>query len=1048
MNIQEYIKAIDEQFQTGIAREHSYRPALQQLLADMLPNYVVTNEPAHFECGAPDYIISQKNGAKQPVFFVEAKDLFDNDLDGVRQHKEQFNRYKSSLDYIIFTDYLDFHVYEHGEWVKNIRIGEQQGKHIGLVKDAEEEFVALVKHLADSKPTPITSASKLAEQMASKARLLADVIKNAFKNSENTNTEYYHENAQLDAQLQAFRNILIHDLTPEGFADLYAQTIAYGMFAARLHDDTPEDFSRTEAATLIPKTNPFLRQIFQQIAGYDLDERIAWIVDDLAQTFLVTDVEKVMKTYGENVLHNDPMIHFYEDFLAAYDSKLRKARGVWYTPQPVVNFIIRSIDDILKQDFNLPMGLADYSKIKHEVKNDQWNSKSKSAKTYLQETHRVQILDPATGTGTFLAEIVRQIYGKFQGMQGMWQSYVEEHLLPRLYGFEILMASYAVAHLKLDLQLRNLGYDSEKAKNQRFRVYLTNSLEESHPDTGTLWSQWLSTEANEANRVKRDCPVMVMVGNPPYSGISQNNGEWIVNLVGDYKYEPNTNLPLKERKTWINDDYVKFIRLCEYYIDRNGSGIFGFINNNGFLDNPTFRGMRWHLLNSFDKIYVLNLHGNSSKKETCPNGDKDENVFDITVGTSINIFVKNGKSYGQGLAKVFYKDVYGLRNDKYDYLIKNSLDNIAFEEIKLSEPYYFFRPSEEKWKSEYEQGIRIDELMPVNVMGITTARDAFVVDKSASDLLKRITQFADLNISDEQTRQTFFGHKKAGKYLPGDSRGWNMIEARRKIQNRDHLNMIKPISYRIFDTQYIYYSPDVVDWGREQVMTNLLSPNLGLCCVRINSREEHTYYITNNIVDKTILSSKDNANVFPLYIYTDGVLEEKRIPNLNSTEWKKFDNAIGRHTEPEEIMSYIYGVLYSKRFREKYKQYLKVDFPRIPLPKDEEEFKLYTSAGKELSDLHLMNNYSSWRITSNYNETGNNKVEDISFKDGCVWINNQQFFGNISETAWNSHIGGYQPAQKWLKDRKGCTLSFDDIQHYMRIIYVLDETDRIMKEIG
>ncbi|MBQ0024308.1 MAG: DNA methyltransferase, partial [Bacteroidales bacterium] len=436
MNIQEYIKAIDEQWQTGNATEHSYRPALQQLLSEMLPQHTVTNEPSRRDCGAPDYIISQKKGAKQPVFFVEAKDLFDGDLDGMRQHKEQFNRYKSSLDYIVFTDYLDFHVYEHGEWVKNIRIGEQQGNHIRMIKGVEDDFTVLIAHLADSKPTPITSPSRLAKQMAAKARLLANVVSQAFENAQDASTDYYHENTQLEGQLEAFRSILIHELEPTDFADIYAQTVAYGMFAARLHDETPEDFSRQEAAELIPKTNPFLRQIFQQIAGYDLDDRIAWIVDDLAQTFLVTDVEKVMKTYSGNSLHSDPMIHFYEDFLSEYNPKLRKSKGVWYTPLPVVQFIVRAVDEILQRDFHLPMGLADYSKVEHEVVNDQWNGKKQADKTIKRMDHRVQILDPATGTGTFLAEVVSQIYAKFQGMQGMWQGYVEEHLLPRLHGFE------------------------------------------------------------------------------------------------------------------------------------------------------------------------------------------------------------------------------------------------------------------------------------------------------------------------------------------------------------------------------------------------------------------------------------------------------------------------------------------------------------------------------------------------------------------------------------------------------------------------------------
>ena len=320
--------------------------------------------------------------------------------------------------------------------------------------------------------------------------------------------------------------------------------------------------------------------------------------------------------------------------MSAYDPKLRKARGVWYTPAPVVTFIVRAVDAILKTEFDLPQGLADNSKIKIKV-----NLQGKQTE---QEVHRVQILDPATGTGTFLAEVIKYIHKKFEGQQGIWSSYVDTHLLPRLNGFELLMASYAMAHLQLDLLLTQTGY--KPTTNQRFRVYLTNSLEESHPDTGTLFANWLSAEANEANYIKRDTPVMCIIGNPPYSGESSNNGEWIMKLMEDYKKEPGGKEKLKERNPkWINDDYVKFIRFSSHLIEKNGEGILAFINPHGYLDNPTFRGMRWHLLKTFDKIYTIDLHGNAKKKETAPDGSADQNVFDIMQGVSINIFVKKKK---------------------------------------------------------------------------------------------------------------------------------------------------------------------------------------------------------------------------------------------------------------------------------------------------------------------------------------------------------------------------------------------------------------------
>lgn len=633
MNLKEYIDIVNQKYRAGNATEHSYRGALEQLLQTLLPKLRIVNEPKRVKCGAPDYIASRKDG--MPVFYIEAKDIGDSDLDGRNPHghKEQFTRYKQALDYIIFTDYLDFHLYEHGEFIDSVRIAEVKGDKIVAINENADKFFNLVEHVGNNAIQSITSASRLAKLMAGKARLLENIIEQAM----NDETESY-ANENLHGQYQAFKDVLIQELKPADFADIYAQTIAYGMFAARLHDDTPENFSREEAARLIPKTNPFLRQIFNNLAGNDLDERIAWVVDDLVTVFQATNIEKIMKTYGQGKLHNDPMIHFYEDFLAEYNPKLRKSKGVWYTPQPVVSFIVRAVDEILQKEFGLSEGLADYSMIEREVAVEQSCDKrtTDGMKHEKRKFHRVQILDPATGTGTFLAEVVNQIYDRYRDQQGIWQQYVEQHLLPRLNGFEILMASYAVAHLKLDMLLGETGYQHQTDK--RLHIYLTNSLEESNNEPRTLFAQWLSREATEANVIKRDCPVMVMIGNPPYSVSSQNKGEWINRLLDDYKAD------LNERNIQpLSDDYIKFIRLGQHYIEKNGEGVLAFICNNSFLDGVIHRQMRKSLTQTFDKIYVLDLHGNSRKKETTPDGGKDENVFDIMQGVSINIFIKKRK---------------------------------------------------------------------------------------------------------------------------------------------------------------------------------------------------------------------------------------------------------------------------------------------------------------------------------------------------------------------------------------------------------------------
>ena len=999
MDITTYIKSINEQFRTGIAREHSYRPMLQQLLNEMLDGLVVTNEPARIDCGAPDFIISSKK-TNTPVFYIEAKDIDDRDLDGRRENKEQFNRYKKSLDHIIFTDYIDFHLYENGEWVRNVRLAEVHGDKIDLCKDNVEDFKELINHIATTQPTPITTAKRLAEQMAAKARILASTINNAFRIAESEGEEE-DANRQLQGQLKAFRSVLINDLTTEGFADIYAQTVAYGMFAARLHDNTPNDFSRQEAANLIPKTNPFLRNIFQQIAGYDLDERIAWVVDDLVNIFLATDVQKVMKNYKKKGQHHDPMIHFYEDFLSAYNPLLRKAKGVWYTPLSVVQFIVRAVDEILKRDFNLAEGLADHSKFTHEVVNEQYKKgeriNGKLAKpTIRKETHRVQILDPATGTGTFLAEVVNQIYDKFHDMQGMWQGYVNDHLLPRLHGFELLMASYAVAHLKLDMLLEQTGFNHAENK-KRLKIYLTNSLEECHPDTGSLWAQWLSDEASAANRIKRDCPVMVMIGNPPYSGESQNKGEWIMHLMEDYKKEPGGETHLKERNPkWINDDYVKFIRLAQYYIERNKYGVIGFINPHGFLDNPTFRGMRWNLLKTFDKIYTINLHGNYKKKEVGPDGSPDENVFDIQQGVSINMFIKTGEKKAKELGKVYYYDLYGKREEKYNFLTNTPFSEVKYKELNPIAPMYFFVPKDFELMEEYEKGVKVNDLFSLGSMGITTGHDKEMVSiqpfKSADNL---------------------------------------------------------PYCYRPFDTQWIDYDVERIARARENVMSHLKKANIALCLIKVNSSSDGLFkvLVSSGMTDKTILSSKDNANVFPLYLYTNEFGKETKVANLNDEEWQKFNNSIGRITPPEELLAYIYAVLHSPSYRERYKEFLKVDFPRIPLPTSESEFVRLAQIGQQLIDLHMMRNTQSWKCDTTFPEPGSQQIDMLKWKDKQVWINKQQYFGNVPEEVWNFYIGGYQPAQKWLKDRKGRTLVFDDIKHYLYIIHALAETIKLMQKI-
>ncbi|SHG81810.1 N-6 DNA Methylase [Fibrobacter sp. UWCM] len=1057
--VAQYIDEVSKQFSTGKATEHSYRPALAKLLGDLLPKFTITNEPSRIQCGAPDYIIAKGKGATSiPVAFVEAKDIGDSDLDGNRQHKEQFNRYKNSLDHILFTDYLDFHSYESGLPTQNIRIAEIKGNKIALIDDNVPMFLEMVAHIAESTPQKITSSTKLAQMMAAKARLLAEVIEKTLE----TDSE---KTSELAGQWKSFQKVLIHDLTERQFADIYAQTICYGMFAARLHDDTPDTFSREEAATLIPKTNPFLRKVFQNVAAFDVDTSIAWIVDDLAETFRVTDMPKVMKNFGKATGQADPMIHFYEDFLRYYDPKQKKACGVYYTPEPVVHFIVNAVDEILKSRFNLSDGLADTSKVTiRQTSNLYTDNRTKDHKRYeTREYHKVQILDPATGTGTFLAEVVRKIYSGMENQKGAWQNYVEEHLLPRLNGFEFMMAPYAVAHLKLDMVLAQTGYKAKQDK--RLRIFLTNSLEECDHDTGTLFAQWLAQEANEANLVKRDTPVMVMIGNPPYSVSSSNKSAWIQELSETYK----KNLNEKNIQP-LSDDYIKFIRLGHYYVEKNGEGILAYISNNSFIDGIIHRQMRKALLETFDEIYILDLHGDTRKKETAFDGDKDENVFDIMQGVSINIFIKKKQSVilsearkGEvegSLARVYHYELFGKRFEKYAFLAKTSFSDVPWKELCPQRPQFFFVPKDFSIQEEYEKGFKIDELMKMNTSGVQSGRDLLFIDENHYDLEARI----------EKLLQKKYDSNFSKCYNVEDSSGYPLLK--RIAESQFNPSKIQKYLYRPFDPKIIYYDEKLIKRAFFKVHNNLIEKKENFALIASRQCIDNWKYVfcTNNVCDMNLIASAGKlggGNVFPLYLYpTEGEekLGETRKPNLDEKIWHKIDacldsstpfpsassgnyaqNDNSHITTPEQIFDYIYGVLHTPSYREKYKEFLKIDFPRIPYPENKEEFGRIVSIGNKLRKLHLMEEIPP-QATS-FDIEGDNAVSEIRFEKEKVYINKTQYFANVPELAWNFYIGGYQPAQKWLKDRKNRTLTYDDISHYRKIIAILIETHKLMQTL-
>lgn len=1033
MNFSEYVQDVSKRFATGNAREHAYRPSLQNLLEATIPDILATNDPARIKCGAPDFILTRR---KIDVGYIEAKDI------GVDLNKtekdEQLKRYLDSLDNLILTDYLEFRFFLHGQKVETIRIGEVNGNAIRPLPENFDRLKTLLIDFAAFQGQTIKSAKKLAAMMAHKARLMRDVFRATLE---------AEEPSTLKDQMKAFKTILMHDLDAAQFADIYAQTIAYGLFTARLHDTTLEDFSRSEALLLIPASNPFLRQLFSYVAGPELDSRVVWIVDALCEVYRATDLRDILKDFGTSTGQNDPILHFYETFLGEYDRSLKKARGVWYTPEPVVQFIVRAIDDVLKDHFGLKDGLADTSKVEIEVDSDRVNKKTGKREKDKKSVHKVQLLDVATGTGTFLAEAVKQIYRRFEGQEGLWSRYVDHDLLPRLHGFELLMASYAMCHMKLDLLLRETGYRPEDAKKPpRVGVYLTNSLEEHHPDADTLFASWLSHEANAASRIKKDMPIMVAFGNPPYSGVSSNMSSWIAKTkIEDYKYVDGAHF--NERKHWLNDDYVQFIRLGEHYIEKNGEGILAYITNHGYLDNPTFRGMRWHLLNTFDDIYVLDLHGNANKKEVTPDGKLDKNVFDIQQGVSIIVAAKRPqKDKEKPLAKIYHAELWGSRESKYDFLKKNSLSDINWQDVKKDEKNFRFAPDRSTESGFYNSGFGVVELFKVWTTGVQTSRDQFLTGYNKSEIENNISLFADLSIADNDVRSKMFS-VTSPKYPAGDTRDWRLSEVRKSCDKDDLINKITNYNFRPLDKRYICYSEKLCAWPRMEVGQHMLKENISLITARSNKSGAIDHFYVGNAPSDVKCGERTTGSIFcPLYIYEAiGNIEEKR-PNFDPKIYGQIKKIIPNVT-PESLFDYIYAVLHSPAYRQRYAEFLKSDFPRIPYPSDPNTFHALSEKGAALRGLHLMESPVLDKPITTYPVDGDHAVIKPRYEDGKVWINVTQYFGNVPEVAWNFYIGGYQPAQKWLKDRKGRTLTIDDIRHYQRIIIALTETDRIMREI-
>ena len=995
--------------------ELSLFPHLQAFLEDSAVNYfgrdtiTFTQEPRRLEqIGRPDFIARD---TLLPLGYIEAE-AYGRNLDALTGHAETQNaRFIENLDNFILTNFVEFRLYTDG----TLRV-------TARATDDSEKLETLLDRFLTAGPVQIATPEALAKHLARRTRELQTQI-------ETTLTD---ENSQIYGMFSAFKELLLSTLTPADFADMYAQTLAYGLFAARCTLPNATNFSRETAATALPRSNPFLRQLFYQVASPNLEENVTYILDEIATLLRNVSTEMFRTAFTAETHTEDPVIHFYETFLAEYDAQRRVDRGVYYTPPQVISYIVRSVDALLKTKLHKSDGLADNSTL---------------------------ILDPATGTGGFLLAVLDHIreYVITNYGTGDWSQYINAQLVKRIFGFELLVAPYTIAHLKLSLFLQAQGWQA----TERLRIYLTNTLDEPIERERFAFAHFISDEANAAVSVKRDDPLLVILGNPPYPRDSANpsrneNGKltFIGSLIEDYKKVDGKLIGGMNQKKSLQADYVKFIRWAQWRVNRNGEGVIGYIVNNSFLDGQVFSGMRQHLIDSFNAIYLLNLHGNSRREEAVPEGGKDENVFDIQQGVSILLCVKQRDNPAPAAA--YYADMWGSRAEKYRTLSDTDIQNTAWIQLQPTQPHYLFVPQTTECITEYEQGWEMTDIFQNSSIGIVTARDKLTIHRTAEKVRETVADFASLSEDDAREKYN----------LRRDSQDWKVHLAQADLRNHpDTERHLKPIHYRPFDKRWTYYTGQSRGFHcapRPAIMPHLRAQNLALCVCRIVTSPVWRHaLVTDKISENCYISNRgsESGHVFPLYLYPSPDeldLSTERSLNLKPAFLTALSETLAlpqtapfglpEGVSPEDILAYIYAVLYSPTYRERYYEFLKYGFPRIPLPTDIENFRQLSTLGQSLIEWHLLKDVGA-PPRHRFEGEGEGIVSKIRYEGGHVWINATQHFTDVPEAVWAYEIGAYQVCEKWLKDRKNTLLSHAEVRQYCRILVAVAETLRIMEEI-
>lgn len=971
-SFQEYFKEIRKRYLSGDYTEFTLRTPLENFIKSISQNFNLIQEPKRTQgVGAPDFKAYRKN---VKVGYVETKDLgknLDKELDS-----EQVRKYRNSIDNLILTNYSRFILFRSNQIPFDFSLFslfDLANPRFIISQEKIRQFQNLLEIFFSFDLPTITSAEELSLELSRKTKLLKELAEEQLKED----ISRVKINVPASSVYDFFEGIkeLLKDMSISDCADAYAQTIAYGLFLARTNDSNK--INRENAALRIPPNIGVIKRIFLNISGDSLPPNLSWIVEEIVDLLNSSDIEKILTEIDfRGKKDRDPFTFFYEGFLAYYDPEKRKHLGVYYTPRPVVSFIVNSVNQILKRDFGKLNGFAEDD---------------------------VTVLDPAVGTGTFLwlVYLLTLVELKNKGLSGLIKKKIENHILKDFYGFEILITPYIISHLKLTTVLKKWFYKFKG--NDRIQVYLTNTLNPSETHGLMPFLREITEESKTANELKLKTQILVIVGNPPYSVSSSNKSEWIMGKMRDYK----KNVDEKNIQP-LDDDYIKFIRFAQWKIEQNQQGVIGFISNNSYLDGIIHRQIRKELLNAFDRIYILNLHGSSRRVEELPlDVSEDENVFDIQQGVAIVLFVKNGNFKDK---KVFYSDLFGQREEKYRWLDRNSIQSVEWQELNPESPHFFFVPKDLSEMKTYERFLSLRQIFKEFNIGVATGKDSEFVSFDKERL-------------------------------------------RRRFKNQ---SMIKEYHYRPFDTRFVYYDTKKLQRAREKIMRHLEKDNVALVSTKFLSTGSFQHqFVTNKIADRCLVSirTREGGYVFPLYVYsrnnlTEGNLGSKsgKWPNLT----KDFIEFLGKQYPnqeiiPEDILGYIYAILHSSTYRQRFNELLKIDFPRIPFVKDFEDFKSLSQIGTELVSLHLMK--SKLRTNTKFDVQGSNVVEIVKYEDGKIYINKEQNFSGISEKTWNFFIGSYPVLNKWLKSRRNRELSSSEIEQFLQITEIINQTLQWVEKI-